>query len=100
MQQVIAVEELESQMGEAVNLDSTSAYGVHELDITLIRPTNYTDDGYPIRTRVGVIRSNTLMHMATLTRDLVNYPFFKNVSLKVRSIDEAIQRVPVKEILR
>ena len=75
-------------------------YGVQELDITLIRPTNYTDDGYPIRMRIGVIRSNTLTQMGTLVRDFVNYPFFEGVSLKVHQIDEAIQRVPVKEILR
>ena len=81
-------------------LETAAAHGVHELDVTLIRATNYTDDGYPIRTRIGVIRSNTLTQMGTLTRDLVSYPFFKGVSLNVRLIDEAIQRVPVKEILR
>lgn len=74
--------------------------GVTELDVTLIRPTNYTDDGYPIRTRVGVIRSNTLTQMGTLVRDLSNYPFFAGVSIKVRLIDEAVKRVPVKSILR
>src|SRR6266852_3725984 len=74
-------------------------YGVRELDVTLIRATNYTDDGYPIRTRVGVIRSNTLTQVGTLVRDLVNYPFFERVSLNVRLIDEAIERVPVKAIL-
>lgn len=76
------------------------ACGVRALDITLIRPTNYTDDGYPIRMRVGVIRSNTLTQMGTLARDLTHYPFFKGLPLAVRLIDEAIQRVPVKEIVR
>jgi len=80
--------------------ESATTCGIKELDITLIRPTNYTDDGYPIQTRIGVIRSNTLTQMGTLARDLVNYPFFEGVSLKVRLIDEAIQRVPVKEILK
>lgn len=75
-------------------------YGIQELDITLIRPTNYTDDGYPISMRVGVIRSNTLTQMRTLVRDLVRYPFFKDVVLNVRQIDEAIQRVPKKEIIK
>ncbi len=75
-------------------------YGIRELDVTLIRPTNYTDDGYPIRMRIGVIRSNTLTQMGSLTRDLVNYPFFKGISLSVRQIDEAVQRVPTKEILK
>ena len=79
--------------------ETAVACGVAELDITLIRPTNYTDDGYPIRTRIGVIRSNTLTQMGTLVRDLVNYPFFRGLSLNIRLIDEAIQHVPVKKIL-
>ncbi|MDP3986059.1 MAG: radical SAM protein [Candidatus Veblenbacteria bacterium] len=73
---------------------------VEELDITLIRATNYTDDGYPIRTRKGVIRSNTLTQMATLVRDLPRYPFFKDLSIKVNLIDEAVQLVPLKRILK
>ncbi|MBI5470789.1 MAG: radical SAM protein [Ignavibacteriae bacterium] len=79
--------------------DTAHAYGVRELEITLIRPTNYTDDGYPIQMRVGVIRSNTLTQMGALTRDLVNYPFFSGISLNVRLVDEAIQRVPTQEII-
>jgi radical SAM superfamily enzyme YgiQ (UPF0313 family) len=80
--------------------DTALAHGIRGLDITLIRPTNYTDDGYPIQMRVGVIRSNTLTHMGTLARDLVNYPFFRGLPLTVRLIDEAIQRVPAKDIIR
>jgi radical SAM superfamily enzyme YgiQ (UPF0313 family) len=80
--------------------DTAMAHGIRALDVTLIRPTNYTDDGYPIRTHVGIIRSNTLTQMGTLTRDLVNYPFFSGLEINVRLIDEAIQRVPLKDILR
>lgn len=93
MQTVPSVEE-KSFLGTALTC------GVRELDMTLIRPTNYTDDGYPIQMRVGVIRSNTLTQMGTLARDIVNYPFFKGLTLNVRLIDEAIQRVPTKEIIR
>ena len=100
MDREVAVNETGRLIQTIAERESALACGVRELDITLIRPTNYTDDGYPIRTRVGVIRSNTLTQMGTLTRDLVSYPFFKGISLKVRLIDEAIQRVPVKEILR
>jgi hypothetical protein len=85
---------------ETSSPDTALACGVRELDITLIRPTNYTDDGYPIQMRVGVIRSNTLTQMGTLVRDIVHYPFFKGLPLNVRLIDEAIQRVPTKEIMR
>jgi radical SAM superfamily enzyme YgiQ (UPF0313 family) len=80
--------------------DTALLLGAGRLDITLVRPTNYTDDGYPIQMRVGVIRSNTLTHMGALARDLVNYPFFKDLPVRVRLIDEAIQRVPVKDIVR
>jgi radical SAM superfamily enzyme YgiQ (UPF0313 family) len=93
MQRIPVAEETSSR-------DTALACGVRELDITLIRPTNYTDDGYPIQMRVGVIRSNTLTQMGTLARDIVNYPFFKGLPLNVRLVDEAIQRVPAKEIMR
>jgi len=72
---------------------------VQQLDVTLIRPTNYTDDGYPIKTRIGVIRSNTLTQIGTLVHDLVNEPFLSGISLHIRKIDEAIEWVPVKEIV-
>jgi len=78
---------------------TASGYGVQKLDVTLIRPTNYTDDGYPIKTRIGVIRSNTLTQIGTLVHDLVHEPFFQGVPLNVRKIDEAIEWIPVKEIV-
>ena len=76
-----------------------SDYGVRQLDVTLIRPTNYTDDGYPIKTRIGVIRSNTLTQVGTLVRDLVNDSSFEGVALNIRKIDEAIEWIPIKEIV-
>lgn len=100
MQTAYEVKEPGSQRVVSVDLKTASAYGVRELDVTLVRPTNYTDDGYPIKTRVCVIRSNTLSQMGTLVRDLASYPFFKGVSLKVRMIDEAFERVPVKEVIK
>jgi hypothetical protein len=56
---------------------TAGAYGIHEIDATLIRATNYTDDGYPIKMRINVIRSNTLTQMAALTRDIVQYRFLE-----------------------
>ena len=86
--------------GVRTDFENAAAYGASELDVTLIRPTNYTDDGYPIKTRIGVIRSNTLTQMSALVNDFVHYPFYKDVSLKIRKVDEAIEWVPVKEIVR
>jgi hypothetical protein len=74
-------------------------YGYHALNVTLIRPTNYTDDGYPIKTRIGVIRSNTLTQLGTLVHDLENDPFFKGVSINISKIDEAIEWIPTKNIV-
>jgi radical SAM superfamily enzyme YgiQ (UPF0313 family) len=76
-----------------------SEYGIQGLDVTLIRPTNYTDDGYPIKTRIGVIRSNTLTQVGTLVRDLVNDSFFDGITMNIRKIDEAIEWVPIREIV-
>ncbi len=99
MQGLIARGESRRLEGTPVNHQTVQECGVQELDITLIRPTNYTDDGYPVKTRIGVIRSNTLTQVGTLVQDLVNEPFFKGVSLKIRKIDEAIEWIPVKDIV-
>jgi hypothetical protein len=93
------VQQAQVQPDVMTDFQTAPAYGFSELDITLIRPTNYTDDGYPIKTRIGVIRSNTLTQIGALVDDCVHYPFYKNVALKVRKIDEAIEWVPVKEIV-
>lgn len=99
MQKATAIDEAMTTAPVSIDTGTAAASGVLELRITLIRATNYTDDGYPIKTKIGVIRSNTLTQMGTLARHLVDYPFFKGVSLRVRLIDEAIERVPVKEII-
>ncbi|MEX0736291.1 MAG: hypothetical protein WD182_02545, partial [Bacteroidota bacterium] len=99
MQQSHAFAEETSPIGSSTNRDTASSHGVSELDVTLVRATNYTDDGYPIKMKVCVIRSNTLSQMATLTRDIVNSPFFKGSRVHVHAIDEAYENVPVKDIL-
>ena len=87
------LEEMQADFGTMME------YGYHELNVTLIRPTNYTDDGYPIKTRIGVIRSNTLTQLGTLVHDLENDPFFKGVSINISKIDEAIEWIPTKNIV-
>lgn len=99
MEGLIARDETGQLEDTQTELQPMKEYGVHELDVTLIRPTNYTDDGYPIKTRLGVIRSNTLTQIGTLVHDLVNEPILRGVSLKIRKIDEAIEWIPVKDIV-
>ena len=100
MRELIADGEANGPEDAQTDVLTLNESGVHELDVTLIRPTNYTDDGYPIKTRIGVIRSNTLTQIGSLVQDLATYPFFKGVSLKIRKIDEAIEWIPDKDILK
>lgn len=81
-------------------INDAASLGIRKLELTLIRATNYTDDGYPIKMRINVIRSNTLTQMATLTRDIIQYPFFRNLTVKVHTIDEAYENIPVKKIIK
>ncbi len=99
MQHVHAFAEGTSPIASSITVDTAASHGVRELDVTLVRATNYTDDGYPIKMKMCVIRSNTLSQMATLTRDIVNSPFFKGIPVHVHAIDEAYENVPVKDIL-
>jgi hypothetical protein len=99
MRELIAGGEASGHGDPQTDLLALNESGIHELDVTLIRPTNYTDDGYPIKTRIGVIRSNTLTQIGSLVHDLETYPFFKGISLNIRKIDEAIEWIPEKDIL-
>jgi hypothetical protein len=100
MQELVARADALHREDTPADLQTLEEFGVHELDVTLIRPTNYTDDGYPIKTRIGVIRSNTLTQIGTLVNELANEQFFRGVSLKIRKIDEAIEWIPDKDIVR
>ena len=99
MRGLVAPNEVKRPQDFHIDFQTALEYGIHELNITLIRPTNYTDDGYPIKTRIGVIRSNTLTQIGTLVNDLVNEPFFKGMTFDIRKIDEAIDWIPIKEIV-
>jgi hypothetical protein len=100
MRQQYALEEVLEPAGSFNDGDTAASHGIRELDVTLVRATNYTDDGYPIKMKVCVIRSNTLTQMATLTRDIVNDPFFAGIRVNVRTVDEAYENVPRKEIVK
>ncbi|HEX9614528.1 MAG TPA: hypothetical protein VGA55_03450 [Bacteroidota bacterium] len=71
MQQEIIALDAPSPVNSVITTDTAQSCGV--------RATNYTDDGYPVKMKMCVIRSNTLSQMATLTRDIVHDPFFKGI---------------------
>jgi radical SAM superfamily enzyme YgiQ (UPF0313 family) len=72
-----------------------------QVRIVLIKPSKYDDDGYVIRHFRGVLPSNTLNCLSSLTQDVAKRKFLgSDVDLKVELFDDTIQKVPVKRIIK
>src|ERR1039457_3549570 len=72
-----------------------------ELQVYLIKPTQYDDDGYVVRHWRGVLPSNTLACIAGLTEDVVAQKRLgESLQVKIHLFDESVDRVPVKHICR
>jgi Radical SAM superfamily len=70
-----------------------------KLNLYLIKPTQYDDDGYVVRHWRGVLPSNTLACLAGLSEDVVAQGRLgKSLQVKLYVLDEAVDRVPVKRI--
>lgn len=84
--------ETQGELGQATKMT------VH---VYLIKPTQYDDEGYPVRHWRGVLPSNTLACLAGLTEDAVTRKQLgEGVRVKVHILDETVDRVPVKRICR
>src|SRR5688572_6059535 len=70
------------------------------LDVFLIRPTKYDDDGYLLRHLRGVLPSNTLACLHALTEDVAARRLLGNVSLRAHSCDESVQSIPERAVRR
>lgn len=71
------------------------------LNLYLIKPSKYDDDGYVIRYWKGVLPSNTLACLNGLSEDLRRREVFgKKMRWTIRSIDETVERVDAAEIIR
>ncbi len=71
------------------------------LTIVLIKPSKYDDEGYVIRHFRGVLPSNTLACLCSLTEDLNRRKALgDNVEIKTRILDDTVQKIPVGRILR
>jgi radical SAM superfamily enzyme YgiQ (UPF0313 family) len=72
-----------------------------QLKIVLIKPSKYDDEGYVIRHFRGVLPSNTLACLSGLTQDVVKRGLLGgNVDVKIEIIDDTVQKIPVKRILK
>ncbi|MHB8413495.1 MAG: hypothetical protein ACYDDI_16335 [Candidatus Acidiferrales bacterium] len=72
-----------------------------KLNLYLIKPTRYDDEGYVVRHWRGVLPSNTLACLAGLTEEVVaKKRLGESVRVKVHVLDETVDRIPVKRICR
>jgi radical SAM superfamily enzyme YgiQ (UPF0313 family) len=71
------------------------------LKIVLIKPSKYDDEGYVIRHFRGVLPSNTLACLYSLTEDTMRRKALgDHVQLEIEVLDDTVQKVPVERILR
>ena len=72
-----------------------------KVQLYLIKPTQYDDDGYVVRHWRGVLPSNSLACLAGLTEEVVAQKRLgESLRIEIHLLDETVDRVPVKRICR
>jgi hypothetical protein len=71
------------------------------VQLFLIKPSNYDDQGYVVTHFRGVLPSNTLNCLAALTEDVLSQKLLgEGVQVTLHLLDETVQTVPVERICR
>ena len=70
------------------------------LNVVLVRPSRYDDDGYVVRHWRGTLPSNTLSCLNGLTYDAVKGGRLGTVAVDVHVLDEAVDRVDPRRLAR
>jgi radical SAM superfamily enzyme YgiQ (UPF0313 family) len=84
-----------------VNDISKAAAAARRINMFLIKPSNYDDDGYVVTHFRGVLPSNTLSCLAALTEDVLkNKLLGEGLDIRLHLLDETVQKIPVKKICR
>ena len=73
---------------------------IKRVQIVLIKPSKYDDDGYVIRFWKGVLPSNTLNVLHGLTEDIIQRKVFGELPIEIITFDETAEKVPLKKIVR
>jgi radical SAM superfamily enzyme YgiQ (UPF0313 family) len=75
--------------------------GIRTLHVYLIKPSKYDDEGYVIRYLRGVLPSNTLSTLYSLTEDVKRSGALgEGLEIRTTVIDETVERVKVRRIIR
>ena len=71
------------------------------LTVVLIKPSKYDDEGYVVRHFRGVLPSNTLACLSSLTEDLKRRRALGgNLEMRIRIFDDTVQPIPFERIIR
>ena len=71
-----------------------------KIRVVIIKPSKYDDDGYVIRYFRGVLPSNTLACLSSLTQDVADRKLLgDDVELEVKLYDDTVEKIPVKHII-
>src|SRR5579862_9738416 len=72
-----------------------------KINLVLIKPSQYDDDGYVVRHWRGVLPSNTLACLAGLTEELIAQKRLgESLQVKLTLLDEAVDFIPVEKICK
>jgi radical SAM superfamily enzyme YgiQ (UPF0313 family) len=72
-----------------------------KVQLFLIKPSNYDDDGYVVTHFRGVLPSNTLNCLAALTEDVLSQKLLgEGVDVTLHLLDETVRTIPVEKICR
>jgi hypothetical protein len=73
---------------------------IRRLELFLIRPTKFDDDGYLIRHWRNVLPSNSLACLHALSDELVRTGRLGPIAVRIRLCDESVEAIPERRILR
>jgi radical SAM superfamily enzyme YgiQ (UPF0313 family) len=80
---------------------ATPALKRKQVKVVLIKPSKYDDEGYVIRHFRGVLPSNTLACLSSLTQDVATRGLLgEEVELNSEVLDDTVQKIPVSRIIR
>ncbi len=74
--------------------------GVRTLMVLLVKPSKYDEEGYVIRYVRGVLPSNTLAALASLTEEVSQRGDLGPVSVETLLLDDGVQRVDVDALAK
>ena len=71
-----------------------------KLEIVYIVPSRYDDEGYVKRYRWGVVPSNSLAVLKSLTNSLITEQPYPGIEVCVTSYDDNVETIPISQIVR